>query len=105
MLTKERFTIDYYRYRQVKSLSLNQSDMSSNHNQLCMNVNDFCEDHGLDFEPENNTHCFDSNGDATHMRDIELRVSPSEEYWYLHTLNMNVNFTQMGTHLVIEGEF
>ena len=41
MLTKERFTIDYYRYRQVKSLSLNQSDMSSNHNQLCMNVNDF----------------------------------------------------------------
>ena len=89
-------------YNSPNCFSFIESDECSNttlfFNHTCMSAKDFCEDHGFVPKEGNNTHCFTLlNGTAIATKDIEVRVSSAEEFWYKNVLEVEVNFTKDGT--------
>ena len=89
-------------YNSPNCFSFIESDECSNttlfFNHTCMSTWDFCDDHGYVAKEGNNTHCFTlRNGTAIAIKDIEVRVSAAEEFWYKNVLEVGVNFTKDGT--------
>ena len=70
-------------------------------NHTCVDINNFCQDHGFDYDfdiQENQFHrtCFNASGYPIRFEDVEFRVSASEEFWFKEVLKLSVNLTENG---------